>query len=78
MKHPFVERRQERRVDAVLATLVDVAIAYRVNVGDRVAEAFMRETGVPAHLAQRVLDGSATVRTTAPRRHAPQGMPNRL
>ncbi len=68
MKHPFVERRQERRVDPVLATLIDVAIAYRVNLGDRVAAAFMRETGVPSHLAQRVLDGLATMRMTAPRR----------
>lgn len=77
MKHSFVERGQERRVDPVLATLVDVAIAYRVNLGDRVATAFMRETGVPSHLAQRVLDGSATMRTMAPRRRAPQGMPDR-
>lgn len=77
VKHPFVERRQERRVDPVLATLVDVAIAYRLNLGDRVAAAFMRETGVPSHLAQRVLEGSATMRTTSPRRCVPYMLPDR-
>jgi len=70
--HPFVERKQERRADPILATLVDVAIAYRENLGVRVAEAFLRETGVPGPLAQRVLDGSARTRSTMPRRWAPR------
>jgi hypothetical protein len=66
--HPFVERKQERRADPIMATLVDVAIAYRENLGVRVAEAFLGETGVPGPLAQRVLDGSARTRATMPRR----------
>jgi len=70
--HPIVERKQERRADPILATLVDVAIAYRENLGTRVAEAFLRETGVPGPLAQRVLDGSARTRSTMPRRWAPR------
>lgn len=70
MHKPFMERQQDRRADPILATLVDVAIAYRENLGCRVAEAFMRETGVPAALAQRVLDGSASQRATVPRRWA--------
>jgi hypothetical protein len=68
MPHAFVERKHERRADPILATLVDVAIAYRENLGVRVAEAFLRETGVPGPLAQRVLDGSARTRATRPRR----------
>ena len=70
VQHPFIERRQDRRADPILATLVDVAIAYRENLGGQVAEAFMRETGVPAALAQRVLERSASRRTTVPRRRA--------
>ena len=72
MRHPFVQRRPERRADPILSTLVDVAIAYRENLGARVAEAFLRETGVPGPLAQRVLDGSAKTRTTTPRRWTPR------
>lgn len=72
MRPPFIERGQERRADPILSTLVDVAIAYRENVGARVAEAFLRETGVPDPLAQRVLDGSAKTRATTPRRWSPR------
>ena len=72
MTHTFVERRQERRADPILATLVDVAIAYRDNLGVRVAQAFLLETGVPGPLAQRVLDGSAKSRATTPRRWTPR------
>ena len=72
MKHPFVKRRQERRTDPILATLVDVAIAYRDNLGCRVAQAFLQETGVPEALAKRVLDGTARMRATVPRRWTPQ------
>ena len=71
MKHPFVRRGQERRTDPILATLVDVAIAYRDNLGCRVAQAFLHETGVPEALAQRVLAGSARLRSTIPRRWTP-------
>jgi hypothetical protein len=67
--HTFVERARERRADPIMATLIDVAISYRENLGGHVAEAFLRETGVPAALAQRVLDGSAG-RRSAPRRLA--------
>lgn len=62
------ERRGDRRADPILATLVDVAIAYRDNLGSTVAQAFLRETGVPEALARRVLDGSARMRSTTPRR----------
>jgi hypothetical protein len=72
-----VERRQERRADPILATLVDVAIAYRENLGAGVADAFLRETGVPAHLARRVLDGAARTRSRLPRRWAPQALYDR-
>lgn len=77
MTHPVVERKQERRTDPILATLVDVAIAYRDNLGVRVAQAFLRETGVPAPLAQRVLDGTARPRSTMPRRWTPRSPPER-
>jgi len=72
MPPTFVERQQERRADPIMATLVDVAIAYRENLGVRVAEAFLRETGVPGPLARRVLDGSATKRAPTPRRWTPR------
>ena len=58
----------DRRADPMLATLIDVAIAYRENLGCRVAQAFLLETGVPPALAMRVLDGSASMRATVPRR----------
>ena len=68
MDNALRERRGDRRADPILATLVDVAIAYRDNVGSGVAQAFLRETGVPETLAQRVLNGSASMRSTIPRR----------
>jgi hypothetical protein len=61
-------RQDERRSDAVLGAVVDVAIAYRDNLGLRVAEAFMRETRVPDAVAQRVLNRTAHQRTSVPRR----------
>jgi hypothetical protein len=61
-------RQEERRTDAVLGAVVDVAIAYRDNLGLRVAEAFMRETRVPDAVAQRVLNRTAHQRTSVPRR----------
>ena len=64
----FVERGQDRRADPVLGALIDVAIAYRDNLGWQVAEAFLRETGVPETLAQRVFERSAVQRSLAPRR----------
>ena len=63
-----VRRQPERRADPVLGALIDVAIAYRDNLGSGVAEAFMRETGVSEALARRVLDRSARQRTVVPRR----------
>jgi hypothetical protein len=74
-RHVFVERRAERRTDPVLGALIDVAIAYRDNLGCRVAEAFLRETGVPEPLARRVLDRSALQRSIVPRRWAPRTAP---
>lgn len=68
----FVERRPERRADPVLGALVDVAIAYRDNLGSRVAAAFLSETGVPEAVARRVLERSARQRTTQPRRWTPR------
>ena len=68
MEHSLSNRGRDRRGDPILATLVDVAIAYRDNLGTRVALAFMRETGVPEALAARVLDGTAAARATGPRR----------
>lgn len=68
MDKPLKERRHERRIDPMLATLVDVALAYRENLGREVAQAFMRETGVPAALVQRVLAGAARQRSGLPRR----------
>ncbi|MFC5462309.1 hypothetical protein [Massilia niabensis] len=70
----FRERQGDRRADPVLGALIDVAIAYRDNLGSRVAEAFLRETGVPEAVAQRVLDRSARQRTLVPRRR-PRGVP---
>ena len=65
----FASSRQgERRSDAVLGAVVDVAIAYRDNLGLRVAEAFMRETRVPDAVVQRVLNRTAHQRTSVPRR----------
>lgn len=78
MNKPFVERRQDRRTDPMLATLVDVAIAYRDNLGWRVAEAFMLETGVPATLVRRVLERSASQRASVPRRWAPRAVTDPL
>lgn len=69
------ERRGERRADPVLGALVDVAIAYRINLGPGVAAAFLRETGVPGTLAQRVLEGGAMLRSTVPRRRASPVLP---
>lgn len=68
MDDSFAGSRRERRADPVLGALVDVAIAYRDNLGMRVAAAFMRETHVPDAVAQRVLDLSAHQRTPVPRR----------
>jgi hypothetical protein len=77
----FVERGQERRIDPVLGAVVDVAIAYLENLGCQVAEAFLRETGVPGAVARRVLDRSARQRTLVPRRWttraAPEPAPDR-
>jgi hypothetical protein len=66
VEHPLRERAPERRTDPILATLVDVAIACRENLRDRVAQAFLHETGMPEALARRVLDGSALTRATLP------------
>lgn len=74
MNNPFVERQPERRTDPMLATLVDVALAYRENLGQRVAEAFMRETGVSGSLMQRVLGGAARQRAALPRRWPPRAV----
>ena len=72
MENAFRERQGERRADAILATLVDVAISYRDNLSSHVAQAFMRETRIPDALVKRVLDGSARMRATVPRRWAPR------
>ncbi|MFC5480736.1 hypothetical protein [Massilia suwonensis] len=71
----FTQRRGERRADPVLGALIDVAIAYRLNLGPGVAAAFMRETGVAPALARRVLDGLATLRATTPRRRSGAALP---
>ena len=71
----FTERCRERRADPVLGALVDVAIAYRDNVGRKVAEAFLRETGVPETVALRVLNRSAQQRAMTPRRWTAQVFP---
>jgi hypothetical protein len=63
----------ERRGDPILGTLVDVAIAYRDNVGMSVAAAFLRETRVPDAVATRVLDRTACQRTPLPRRRPARG-----
>lgn len=76
MDKPLKERRQERRIDPMLATLVDVALAYRENLGSEVAQAFMRETGMPAALVQRVLAGAARQRSGVPRRWTLRGVPD--
>jgi hypothetical protein len=72
VENALIERRGERRADPVLGALIDVAIAYRQNLGPEVAAALLRETGVPAAVAQRVLDQRAIVRSTTPRRRAAQ------
>jgi len=71
----LTERRGERRADPVLGALIDVAIAYRINLGAGVAAAFLRETGVSPALARRVLDGLATQRATTPRRRGAATLP---
>ncbi|MDB5746974.1 MAG: hypothetical protein JWP72_1822 [Massilia sp.] len=71
-ENAFVERRQDRRIDPVLGAVVDVAIAYRENLGYRVAEAFLGETGVPGPVARRVLARSARQRSLVPRRRTPR------
>lgn len=76
VEYAFIERRQERRSDPVLGALVDVAIAYRENLGGRVAEAFLRETGVPEAVALRVLERTARQRSTVPRRWTPRAVPD--
>ena len=68
MDDSIAGNRPERRADPVLGALVDVAIAYRDNLGMGVAAAFLRETRVPDTVAQRVLDRSAHQRTPVPRR----------
>ncbi|MGJ9420592.1 hypothetical protein ACHAC9_22985 [Massilia sp. CMS3.1] len=68
MNNALKDRQMDRRADPILATLIDVAIAYRENLGCRVAQAFLHETGVPPALAMRVLAGSARMRATVPRR----------
>lgn len=77
MKNPLRERQMERRVDPILATLIDVAIAYRENLGCRVAQAFLHETCVPPALAMHVLDGSASMRSTVPRRWTQRALDDR-
>ena len=72
MENTLIERRAERRANPVLGALIDVAVAYRQNLGPGVAAALLRETGVPAAVAQRVLDRRAVVRSTTPRRRAAQ------
>lgn len=78
MEKAFIERRAERRTDPVLGALVDVAIAYRDNLGSRVAEAFLRETGVPEAVARRVLACAACQRSPAPRRWTPRVLHDQL
>lgn len=68
MDDSFASNRPERRSDPVLGALVDVAIAYRDNLGMAVATAFLRETRVPDAVAQRVIDCVAHQRTPVPRR----------
>lgn len=68
MDDSFAGSSRERRADPVMGALVDVAIAYRDNLGMTVAAAFLRETRVPDAVAQRVLDRTAQQRATAPRR----------
>ncbi|KQQ88934.1 hypothetical protein [Massilia sp. Leaf139] len=72
MNDSFAGGVRERRSDPVLGALVDVAIAYRDNLGVGVAAAFMRETRVPDAVAQRVLDRTAYQRTQVPRRRLPR------
>ena len=74
MENALIERQGERRADPVLGALIDVAIAYRDNLGCRVAQAFLQETGVPDALALRVLAGAARTRATVPRRWAPRAV----
>ncbi len=68
MDDVFASRQKERRSNAVLGAVVDVAIAYRDNLGVRVAQAFLRETLVPDAVAERVLNCTAQQRTAVPRR----------
>jgi hypothetical protein len=70
VNNALIVRQGERRADPALGALIDVAISYRENLGPEVAAALLRETGVPAALAQRVLDRRATLRSTTPRRRA--------
>ena len=70
MDDSFAGSRRERRADPILGALVDVAIAYRDNLGMGVATAFMRETRVPDAVAQRVLERTAHQRSPVPRRRA--------
>jgi len=68
MKQVFRERGEDRRADPALGALIDLAIAYRQNLGVRVAQAFLGEVRVPEAAARRVLDGSACQRSPVPRR----------
>jgi hypothetical protein len=68
MDDSFASSLRERRADPVLGALVDVAIAYRDNLGMSVAAAFLRETRVPDAVAQRVIDRTVHQRTPVPRR----------
>lgn len=55
---------RRRKENTYLSTLVDLGVTYRKTLGDKVAQAFLFEHGVPADISARILDTQARRRLT--------------
>lgn len=53
-----------RRLDRLTAGRVEVAIVFKEMLGDDDAAAYMAQNGIPQHVADRVLAGMTTTRTS--------------
>lgn len=53
-----------RRLNRLMAQRVEVAIVFKEMLGAADSTAYMAENGIPQHVAERVLAGMTTTRTT--------------
>lgn len=55
---------RRRKENTYLSTLIDLGLTYRRTLGDKVAQAFLFEHGVPADISARVLQRQTQRRLT--------------